>query len=102
MSEKNNFIPNQLEVNVLLNNLKKVIKTRLLAINENIRTIRKRKNFSKDELNHYKELRNRVQFMLNKITNLLNKGIFTMDDFQKLKESFMKTPLPDINKNTNE
>lgn len=92
-------IYNQLEVNVLLNNLKQVVKTRLLGINDCIRLLRKSQSLNtkyKDQLALYKQARGTTNSILNRITILLDKGIFSVEEFKELKNSFIKMNLPNI------
>ena len=91
------LIDNQLEINVLLNDLKNVVKTRLLGINDCIRILRKNKypnNKHKTDLILYKEARKQTNIILNKITILLNKVSFTVEEFKELKTSFLNMNIP--------
>jgi hypothetical protein len=95
------LIPNQLQANVLINDLKNVVKTRLLGINECIRQLRKNERAItdyKDKLNLYKLARAQTNTVLNKLVNLLNKGEFTLTEFKQLKQEFIEMTIPDIEK----
>lgn len=99
MSE--DYIANQLQINVQLNDLKNVVKTRLLGINEAIRRLRKAQRQVveyKAKLDLYKQARAKTNTILNKITNLLNKGEFTLTEFKQLKQDFVQMTIPNIEK----
>ena len=99
MDNEEQPIVNQLEINILMHNLERVVKTRLLGINDCIRLLRNNQNLNvkyKEQLKLYKLARGKTNTVLNKIKLLLDKGEFTFNEFLELKNTFIKMNLPDI------